>query len=134
MTRLFLVPLLAVAACTGRGGQTVSAQSQAGLDRALAGLMPGQQTSCIPVAGRSVYSTRAYGSTLVYKMTNGEAFRNNTAGGCENAARGDILVTVQYEGRPCSGDIIRTVDPYARTTTGSCALGPFVPYRKSRAQ
>ena len=131
MKRLISVlSLLALAACTARGGQAVDARSQAGLDRALAGLMPGQPTSCIPLAGRSVLSTRAYGDTLVYKTNNGEAYRNDTAGGCGNAARGDILVSVQYEGRPCSGDIVRTVDPYARITTGSCALGPFVPYRK----
>jgi hypothetical protein len=126
----FLLPLMALAACAGRGEQAASAETQAGLDRALAGLVPGQQTSCIPLTGLSVLSSRAYGKTLVYKASNGEAFRNDTGGGCENAARGDILVTVQYEGRPCAGDIIRTVDPYARTTTGSCALGPFIPYRK----
>lgn len=133
MKRLaFLLPplALALAACAGRGEPAVSAQSQAGLDRALAGLVPGKQTSCIPLTGRSVSSTRAYGSTLVYKLASGEAYRSDTGGGCENVARGDVLVSVEYQGRPCAGDIIRTVDPYARIPTGSCALGPFTPYRK----
>ena len=131
MTRLaILLPLLVLAACTGRGEPVASAQSRADLDHALAGLVPGKPTSCIPLAGRAVYSTRAYGSTLVYKANGGEAYRNDTGGGCENAARGDVLVSVEYQGRPCAGDIVRTVDPYVRFPTGSCALGQFIPYRK----
>lgn len=125
-----LLPMLALAACAAGGDRAATAQSQAGLDRALAGLTPGPATSCIPMS-RPNLSTRAYGATLLYKMGNGEVFRNDTAGGCENAARGDILVTVEYEGRPCQGDIIRTVDPVIKTTTGSCALGAFIPYRKA---
>ena len=57
-----------------------------------------------------MYSTRAYGSTLVYKMTNGEAYRNDTAGGCEGQARGDVLITRSNTGQLCQGDIATTVD------------------------
>ena len=82
--------------------------------------------------GYSNLSTRAYGPTLIYRQGSGLAYRNDTTGGCENAARGDILVSIEHEGRPCSGDIVRTVDPYQHFTTGSCALGQFVPFTKPR--
>lgn len=116
--------------CAGNGAdQPLSAESQAGLDKALAGRVAGPATSCIPITYRSL-NTKAYGRTLLYQQASGTIFRNDTAGGCENAGRGDILVQVEQEGRPCSGDIIRTVDQTSHIQTGSCALGQFIPYEK----
>ena len=127
---LFLLPLALIASAAPGGDRPLDARTQAAFDKELAGLTPGAPTSCVPFT-YSQLSTKAYGRTLLYRQAKNVVFRNDTAGGCENAARGDILVQVQYEGRPCRGDIIRTVDPYARTVTGSCALGPFVPYGKA---
>ena len=127
-----LLPLVLVASAGPARDRPLDARTQADLDKALAGLTPGAPLSCVPLT-YSMLATKAYGRTLIYRQGNGTAYRNDTAGGCEGAARGDILVSIQHEGRPCSGDIIRTVDPYARTTTGSCALGQFVPYQKAPA-
>jgi hypothetical protein len=104
---------------------------QAKLDKALAGLTPGAPTSCIPLAYPTL-STHTYGRTILYSRGRDEVYRNDTGGGCEAAGNGDILVQVEQEGRPCAGDIIRTVDPVSHISSGSCALNQFVPYRRAR--
>ena len=126
-----LLSLAAIAAAAPPRDEPLDAKTQAALDKALAGRVPGATQSCVPLS-YSQLSTKAYGRTLLYAQGNGDVYRNDTAGGCENAARGDILVSVEHEGRPCSGDIVRTVDPYVRAPTGSCALREFTVYRKPR--
>ena len=131
--RGFALPMIGsmlLVGCMGQGGDAESAATTAGLDKALAGLTPGATTSCIPPQYSPV-STKVYGKVLLYESTNGDVYRNDTAGGCEGTGD-DILVQVEYEGRPCSGDIIRTVDRSSHFQTGSCALGQFTSYRKPR--
>jgi hypothetical protein len=71
----------------------------------------------------------AYGTKLVYRVSNKLVYVSETGGGCENVRRGDALVTRQFQTRLCRGDIAQTVDLPASIPTGSCALGAFVPYR-----
>ncbi len=134
MRVLFATPLigslLLLAGCTGEGRDAASAQTQAGLDKALAGLTPAPPTSCIPPQ-LSPASTHVYGKVLLYKFTNGDVYRNDTAGGCEGGGD-DLFVQVEYQGRACSGDMIRTIDRTSRMPTGACALGEFTPYLKAR--
>ncbi len=134
MRALFITPvvgsLMLMAGCMGQGEEAAGAETQAGLDKALAGLTPGPVTSCIPPQFSSV-NTKVYGKVLLYKSSNGDVYRNDTAGGCEGSGD-DILVQVEYEVRPCSGDIIRTVDRSSHIPTGSCALGQFTSYLKPR--
>ena len=106
----------------------MSAETQAGLDKALAGLTPGNPTSCMPPL-ISTSGTHVYGKILIYTLSGGEVYRNDTTGGCEGSGD-DFLVVVEPEGRACSGDIVRTVDRSSHITTGSCALGQFVRYSK----
>jgi len=138
MRPLILLPL--IGSLIGLGGCAQSPaeiaraadQQQAAqikLDKALAGLQRGATTSCIPSIYPSAH-TEAYGSTLLYRVSRSLVFRTDTAGGCENIARGDILVTKQLEGRPCRGDIATTVSPVSRTFTGSCSFGDFTEYRR----
>lgn len=130
---LLLVPLALVAAAGPRGDRPLDPADQAKLDKKLAGYVAGTPTSCLPYGYPSA-STTAYGRLLVYQQANGPIFVNDTGGGCEAAARGDVLVSIEYEGRPCSGDIIRTVDPFDHFPTGSCALHDFVPYTKPKTR
>lgn len=109
------------------------ADNQAKLAKALAGLTPGKPESCVPLSYPTL-STQSIGKELLYKRDRNTIYVNHTTGGCEGAANGDILVQVEHEGRPCSGDIIRTVDSTSRFTTGSCALGQFVPYTRAPAR
>lgn len=135
---LFLPLLLTAAACASTPAETArsTARAQATdnkLAAQLAGLTPGPATTCLPLTARSGnLQTKGYGSTILYTVSRDLVYRNETTGGCENIARGDALVTVQPEGRACRGDIVTTFDTASRTTTGSCALGDFVPYRRAK--
>jgi hypothetical protein len=134
--RIVAIPLI-LAALSGcamtpqQREQAAAAQAKQAdsLDKALAGLTPVRTMSCIPITSGTI-STKAYGPTILYTVGRGLIYRTDTAGGCEGMMRGDALVTVQLQGRPCSGDIARTVDTVARFPTGSCALGEFTEYRK----
>lgn len=133
--RMLVISALALAACTpsaaeqGRIDRSAEV-TQTKLATALAGLTPGEPTSCLPLTGTPQYQTEGYGPVILYKFSRGLVYRNDTAGGCEAIARGDILVTRQYGSQLCSGDIATTVDNVSRITTGSCALGRFTPYRR----
>ncbi|WP_174291183.1 hypothetical protein [Sphingomonas bacterium] len=130
MAVALIAPLLALAGCMGDNQEAVSAETQAGLARALAGRTAGNPTSCLP-PGPLLSTTKSYGKVLLYTLANGDLYANDTAGGCEN--RGDdIFVEVEHEGRACSGDIIHLVDRTSHIPTGSCALGQFTPYPKVR--
>jgi hypothetical protein len=135
MRGITALPALALAACAPtaaeRGQMEMRADAaQASLDTALAGLTPGEPVSCLPVSARQNYQIEGYGSTILYKVSRGLVYRNDTTGGCDRIARGDILVTRQPTGRLCSGDIATTIDNVSRFQNGSCALGSFVPYRR----
>ena len=107
--------------------QRVAAE-QAALANEFAGLVPQGTETCLNNFGN--YTLKAYGPTLVYRVSNSLKFRSDTGGGCENVARGDILVTVSNQGRLCQGDIARTVQPTSRVPTGSCGIGTFTRYGK----
>lgn len=125
----------ALAACTPSAAEqgridARAATAQTKLDAALAGLVPGKPTSCLPLSNTSQYRTEGYGPAILYTYNRGLIYRNDTNGGCEGIARGDVLVTRQLGGQLCSGDIATTVDSTSRFQTGSCALGQFTPYRR----
>lgn len=103
-------------------------QTQAKLDAALAGLVPGKPVQCL--GNLPTRSLEAYGPTLLYRVSGRLLYRSDTAGGCERAGADDILVTRSPTGQLCSGDIGQTFDRGSRFPTGSCSLGAFVPYRK----
>lgn len=94
----------------------------------LAGKTPGEPVTCIDTR-YSKPSLSAYGNKLVYRVDRKLVWVNDTAGGCENVARGDALITRQFQTRLCRGDIAQTVNLPAQVPTGSCALGQFTPYR-----
>ena len=132
--RVLVVAALLLAGCTGdRGSPPSSADTQAGLTAALAGFTPGKPESCAP-AGYSRLVATGYGATLLYRDANSPIFRNDTTGGCDRAGHGDVLISHQLLDCACRGDILETANPISRTPTGSCTLGYFVPYTKTRAR
>jgi hypothetical protein len=127
--------VLVLAACAPTAARTEANNRQATADEAklasaLRGLVPGETSSCMPPLARTNYQTEAYGKTILYKVDRGLIYRSDTSGGCERIARDDILITRQFSGRQCAGDIATTVDRVARFTTGSCSFGPFTVYRR----
>lgn len=109
---------------------TAEARTQEALAAELAGLVPGEPTSCLPGPTRSQLASRGYGATIVYVASPTLKYRNDTTGGCERLGRGDTLITRTPIGRVCRGDIATTVDRTSGFQTGSCAFGDFVPYRR----
>ena len=125
---------LAVAGCTPTPQQRIATQEANAaaaekLGKALAGLTPGQPTSCMPRFPTT--QVQAFGPTILYTVSRGLKYRTDTAGGCERVGRGDILVTRSPSGQLCQGDIATTIDQTARTFSGSCSFGPFVRYSKA---
>ena len=132
--RKIVLPFLAAAAI-GAGAYAAqpsdrSLDPQAKLAKATAGLTPGKPVDCIDTRRGSAQLSAA-GSKLIYRISRKLVYVSDTAGGCENVARGDALVTRQFSSRLCRGDIAQTVNFVARIPTGSCALGPFTPYTAS---
>lgn len=123
---LLLASMLGPAMLSARttGGDTADQK----LARRLAGLKPGATTECIDQY--ATHRTEAIGPTILYSSSRSVVYRNDTAGGCERIARGDILVTVSPSGRLCRGDLAHTIDPISHMFTGSCALGAFTRYAK----
>ncbi|WP_235512759.1 hypothetical protein [Sphingomonas sp. Leaf17] len=128
-----LAAAITLAACAPTAEQRArmasdDAAAQTQLAKKLAGLVPGPSSACLPPIRAT--QVEAYGPTLLYTVSRGLKYRSDTNGGCESLARGDILVTVSNGSGVCQGDLARTVDRVARFTTGGCAIGPFIPYRK----
>ena len=129
--RALLALFLLAAYATPEEAARTEDQARAGLERELAGLVPGEPSQCLPVTARRQLSSRGYGSTIVYRVGSGLKYRSDTTGGCERlAGRRDILVAQTPLSRPCAGDIATTVDPTSGFQTGSCSFGLFIPYRK----
>ena len=95
----------------------------------IAGKVAGKPQSCINTRFQQSQLS-AYGNKLIYRVSNKLVYVNETTGGCENVARGDALISRQYQARACSGDIATTVQLPPSIPTGSCALGDFIPYTK----
>lgn len=105
------------------------ARRQIELEKNLSRLTPQAPVDCIDTRFRNV-AVQAIGTRLIYRESRNRIYVSETAGGCEQVARGDILVTRQFGTRLCRGDIATTVDRVARFQTGACAIGPFTPYTK----
>lgn len=128
--RKFLLSLGLVAAGAGIGGGAIAARGgdEAAWAKLLAGKTAGTPMTCLDTR-RYQAQLIAHDDKLAYKVGKGLVFVNQTTGGCDRVSRGDILVTRSTQSRACQGDIATTVDPTSGFTTGSCALGPFTPYR-----
>ncbi|KQN90474.1 hypothetical protein ASE95_13395 [Sphingomonas sp. Leaf231] len=97
-------------------------------EKLLAGKTPGKPQDCIDTRLTRPQLT-AYDGKLLYRVSKKLVYVTETGGGCEAVARGDAIVTRQFQTRLCRGDIAQTVNLPARIPSGSCAMGAFVPYR-----
>lgn len=134
MLRLLLpIALLAIGSAALSADHRATEERQAAKDRAeldkrLAGLVAGRPEQCI---NQSRYrdSTRI-GDTILYSTSRNDVYRTDTNGGCFGLRRGDAIITRNYTGQLCRGDILQTVDLVSRVPSGSCTFGPFIHYRK----
>lgn len=127
------LPLLLLVAGVGlgAGGAALAKRDTPELAyrKLIAGKVAGKPQSCIDTRFRQPQLS-AYGNKLIYRVSDRLVYVNETSGGCEGVARGDALISRQYQTRACSGDIARTVQLPPNVPTGSCALGMFTPYTK----
>lgn len=120
---------LILAGATLGGGAALAARDTgaAAFEKLIAGKTAGKPQSCL-YSNRLPVQISAYGDKLVYRVSSKLVYVNKTTGGCERVARGDALVTRQFQTQACRGDIATTVDLPVGVQTGSCGLGDFVPY------
>jgi hypothetical protein len=128
---LLLTPLL-LAACAGTyEPEPLTAKQEVKLDKALAGLTPGEPVSCIsrfPQTNLVVISN----NVLLYKVSKKLVYRNDLLGSCNGLTRGDTLITQSQGSQLCRGDLARSADLRVGIPTGACAIGDFTPYRKPK--
>jgi hypothetical protein len=118
----------AVAGCTATpppGAPDMRGQMM--LAQMLQGKVAGAPQRCLQVSQtRDLVPIDA--TTLAYR-DGATTWINHVEGYCGGLQTGGTLVTrPDGPSGPCSGDMARVVD-FAGMTTGSCLLGPFVPYR-----
>ena len=130
---LLLVGAAAIAGCAPTAPPMErSVQARAHLDQLLAGRAAGSPQNCISQFGARDMIT-IDDNTVVFKQA-GVYYRNDFRGeGCAELSRpGTALVTKSFSGgQLCSGEISTVRDTGNGNILGSCAFGPFVPYRKS---
>ncbi len=137
--RILVFPLAVAAVALGSCATTPAdtaraterrAAEQAALNKELEGLTARETRDCLNSYETRSASLKAIGPNLIYRVSDRLMYVNDTGGGCENVASGDILVTTSPTGQLCRGDIARTIQPTSRVPSGSCALGKFTVYKK----
>lgn len=135
MRRLILpLALMTLAGCTLQPTEKrlqIQAREAARLEADLAGFTAGKPVNCM--MSRDARGPEAYGDhSLIFHAGRNLIYRNDTIGSCRGVGRGEALIIRQTSSQMCAGDIARTADLVAGFETGSCALGQFIPYRRTR--
>lgn len=130
---MFRLAITAAALAAGFATTGSTAQGGDGLEKALAGLTPGEARKCI--VPQRVNFTRGYDGTILYVEGRNRLWRNDTVGeGCRRGInRDDLIVARSVSGDYCRGDIVETRSRAGGALTGTCTLGEFVPYTKQSA-
>ncbi|WHO39172.1 hypothetical protein PMI04_000795 [Sphingobium sp. AP49] len=120
---------LALAACAGNyQPQPLTEKQTAEMDKALAGLVPGEKVNCINREPQTNFTVIS-GNTLLYRVNRKLVYKNDLIGSCAGLARGDTMIVRTWGSQYCRGDITTSADLMTGINTGSCALGDFTPYR-----
>jgi len=114
----------------GAGAQPETTREEAELASALAGRVAGPPQDC--VNERDLGDNKSYGkSAIVLRSRVGDVlWVSRPPAGCPGLRFGLAIKTRTTSMRLCSGDIVTVLDPVSGVEFGSCALGPFTPYRR----
>ncbi len=124
-----LIAPLMLAACAGSYEPPQLSEKQAAeLEKALAGKVAGEKTSCIDMRPQSSFRAIS-GNVVLYRVNGKLIYRNDLLGSCPGLTRGDAMIIRPFGSQYCRGDIATSADLVAGMVTGSCALGDFTPYR-----
>ena len=131
MRALPLIPVAAaLAGCMTQPPPTRTAQAQAEFQRLTAGRVAGPSLTCLP-SYRADNMVRIDEGTVVFK-DGGTVYVNRLHGQCDGLNSGFYtLVTRSHGSGLCRGDIAHVTDISTGMVVGSCAMGEFIPYRRS---
>lgn len=130
----FVVPLSLLTSCGAVDStpKPLTDKQSAQLTRELEGKVAGKPVNCISDF-TSTNLIRVSDDILLYRVSGNLVYQNKLRYGCPGLARdNDIIVSEQFGGQKCRGDIIRLVDRSSGIQGPSCSLGEFVPYRKEK--
>ena len=105
-----------------------SDRAQAELQRLIAGKVAGKPQSCL--SNHRAGNMIIVDDNTVFYRSGSRLYRQDFNGGrCSNVGAGHYaLVTRQFSGSLCRGDIATVADLSSGMTVGSCVMGDFVPY------
>jgi hypothetical protein len=129
MLRTLIVVAASAAAFAAPAAQRED-RDAARIERALAGLTPGQPQSCIN-PDRSGNSVR-YGDTLLVKGRSGITYLSHFDAGCAPRDDSYAMISRRPTSQTCRGDIVQFQDLTSGAFGGACAYGSFTPYRRVR--
>ena len=126
-------PILLIAALAGCAEQppaTRSAQAEAKYQQLLAGRAAGSPVSCLPHY-QSDDMVTIDNSTVAFK-SGSTVYVNHLIGECQGLNSGFYTLVTRSTGSGlCHGDIADVRDVRTGMIIGACAMGDFVPYKRS---
>lgn len=131
---LLILPMAILAGCGEMDSTPVplTEKQTERLDRELAGKTAGKPVNCISDFN-STNMVRISDDILLYRVSGNLVYKNNLRSTCRGLARdNDIIVSEQFGGQKCRGDLLKLVDRTSGIPGPVCSLGEFVPYRKDR--
>lgn len=126
------LPFLAACAQVDSTPKPLTDKQSELLTKQLAGKVAGAPVNCISDYN-STNIVRISDDILLYRVSGNLVYKNNLRGSCPGLARdSDIIVSEQFGGQKCRGDLIKLVDRTSGIQGPVCSLGEFVPYRKDK--
>jgi hypothetical protein len=99
---------------------------------ALEGFVAGTDLGCVSTHELRGSTPLADGAGVLFQGRSGIVYLNRPRGGCPGLSEDVALGTSTPAGRLCAGDIVQAFDRASGVPQGSCTLGRFTPYRRSR--
>lgn len=126
----FIPVAAALAGCMTQPPPTRTAEAEAQFQRLTAGRVAGPSLTCLP-SYRADNMVRIDEGTVVFKDGD-TVYVNRLHGQCDGLNSGFYtLVTRSHGSGLCRGDIAHVTDISTGMVVGSCAMGEFIPYRRS---
>ena len=132
---VFALPAMLAASCAPVDStpQPLTEKQSITLSKQLDGKVAGAPQRCISDFN-ATNVIRVSDDMLLYRVSGNLVYQNNLRGTCNGLASDrDIIVSEQFGGQKCNGDLLRMVDRTSGIQGGFCSLGDFVPYRKDKS-
>lgn len=123
-----------LASCTTAPPQQLQRtdRAEAQLQQLVAGRVAGKPMTCLP--NYRPDNMVIIDDNTVFYRAGSQLYRQDFMGGhCNGLATGGYaLVTRQFSGTLCRGDIAQVMDTSSGVPIGTCVVGDFVPYYRAR--